>query len=98
MAATNRSANAVRSAAPRFLRTPEGGGFRAEVFMTWMYQRSESAAAPGQPSRQARRRTFFTGRGVAWQHPAFGSRWSHVQIVPSRPMYERSSTQEQRSP
>src|SRR6266508_5884423 len=37
MAATNRSANAVRSAAPRFLRTPEGGGFRAEVFMTSLH-------------------------------------------------------------
>jgi len=38
MAATTRSANAVRSAAPRFLRTPEGGGFRAEVFMNRWYK------------------------------------------------------------
>ena len=66
--------------------------------MTRTYQRSNSAAAPGQPSRQPRRGGFLTGRGVARQHPGVGSRWSHVRIVPSRPSYERSSTEEQRSP
>jgi len=53
MAATNRSANAVRSAAPRFLRTPEGGGFRAEVFMNALNRQLVSVLFHKQPGAPA---------------------------------------------